>query len=135
MRTTTTITTTGIIASPTIDFCERPWLSCVGAADSDEVVGSLLGGIVYPAIVNCCDSEIVACCIRSAADVEGGDDVKGEFAACWICTTALAPTSAVMCDAPRRLFCISLSPKPIVAASHLSFYATNSQSPLGRIHR
>ena len=104
MATAIRATATGIIASPAIDADERPCLSCGGAAGSDVVAGIVASmfDMVFAAggIVNCCEVDIVACCIRS---VGKGDSVAGNLvaSACWNCAT----TSVAVCDADRPSIC------------------------------
>lgn len=106
----------GIIASPAIDFDERPWFSCAGAAGFEIVAGvveMLPVDMVFVGIVNRWDVDIVACCMRGAG--EEGEGCMSD--ASWTCATT---SCVVVCDAARPSKCTTLSIEFIVAARHLS---------------
>ena len=118
-------TATGTMASPAIDAAERPRLSCAGTAVSDIVAGMV--GCVSDAIVNCCDVEMVACCMRIIGKgdddgIEGEDSgAVGGSCGCWPRATIVA-----VYDADGPSICTACSIGLIVprkssqAARHLS---------------
>lgn len=105
-------TATGIMASPAMDLDERPCFSCAGAADSVLTAG-VVGwpvSIVFVAIVNCCDVDMVACCIRTVGKGECDDEVG--CCGCWPRATSLV----AVCDADRPSICTTRSIERIVVS-------------------
>jgi hypothetical protein len=108
-------TPTGIKANPAMDTGERLCCSCVGATGPCVCVGAvgLLIDMVSGGMVNCCDWEMVACCILT---VGKGDN---DEAAVGLCVRWPPTTPVAVCDVDRPSISTTRTISPIVAARHL----------------